>query len=104
MHPLLPIHSSSFYLNSDKPVFITNKNGELVSVNNVFCEKLGCIKKEILGMPLEDTGFFVQGVQQIKHRKLTRGKDSSFYMVEVRTSKGDVLSLVINTKPYLKKV
>ena len=44
----LDSQSYSFYLGSDEPVFITNRKGELIDVNDAFCEKLGLSKNEIL--------------------------------------------------------
>ncbi|GAG47362.1 unnamed protein product, partial [marine sediment metagenome] len=50
----------SFYLNEKNFSFVTNKKGELIEVSDLFCKKLGCVKDDILGLTLEDTGLLTE--------------------------------------------
>ena len=43
-------HASNF--NDDKPIFIIDKFGKIIDVNEAFCEQSGLAKKEILGMSI----------------------------------------------------
>ena len=93
----------SMYLDSDEPVFILNKKGELINVNDAFCKKLGLLKKDILGSNLQESSFLTQGSQrQVSYRQIAKliGKEAPFYELDVRNNKGDILSLDIETQMF----
>ncbi|RLF32958.1 MAG: hypothetical protein DRN08_06045, partial [Thermoplasmata archaeon] len=93
------------FLNSRKPVFITNKRGEFIDVNEAFCKQIGYAKDELLGLPLEETFFLTEDARKtVMYRNVSRliGKNTPVYTLDVQTKKGDVLSLEIGTKPFFK--
>jgi len=95
----------SFYLTSRNPAFITNKKGELIDVNESFSKKLGFTKEEIVGVSLQEASFLTEEARkQAMYRHITKliGKETPFYSLDVQTPKGDILSLDVDTKPYIK--
>jgi PAS domain S-box-containing protein len=97
--------SYSCYLDSDKPVFITDRKGELISVNDAFCEILGVSRREITGLPFVDTGLLTKDArEQSMQRHVSKliGKETPFYTMDVITKDGDILSLEIDTKSVIK--
>jgi len=96
--------SHSSYLNSPDPVFITNKNGAIIDVNDIFCELIGCDKKEILGVPIQEMNFLTQNSRkQAMYRQIARliGKETPSYNLDIQTNTEE-LSLDIDTIPFTK--
>jgi PAS domain S-box-containing protein len=97
--------SSSFYLDSDEPVFIVNKKGELVDVNDVFCKKIGFNKKDIVGTAFQESVFLTQDSRkQMMYRQIAKliGRQTPFYSLDIKTKKGAVLAFDVETKLFSK--
>ena len=97
--------NDSFHENSHTPSFVIDKKGRLLDVNNAFCQKLGCNKDEVLGLKLKDTGLLTEESRKKMmwmHVSRLIGKRKPFFTIDVTTKDGDVLTLEINTKPYIK--
>ena len=56
------LHSN--HLNSDKPVFITNKKGEIIEVNDAFCNTLGIKRSDIIGNILQESNILTSDSQK----------------------------------------
>lgn len=96
---------ASLYLNSHDPVFITDKKGEIIGVNNAFCQKIGRSKEEILRMNIWEASFLTEKARKkALYRNVFRltGKETPVYTLDVIVKSGDILSLEIDTKPYIK--
>ena len=64
-------HASDF--SNDKPIFIMDKTGKIIDVNEAFCEQLGLTKKEILGNILQDSDFLTHNSRkQAMYRQIAR--------------------------------
>jgi len=91
--------------NKRNPVFILNNNGEFIDINDNFCQKLGCTKERILGKTIEETSFLTDhSRKQLIHRRDSNliGKETAIHCFDVVTQEGDVLSIEIDTVPFLK--
>jgi len=96
---------SDFHLDNQSLSFITNRKGQLTQVSDIFCQQLGCTKKEILGLTLEDTGLLTEeSRKKIMYRHVSRliGKHSPFYSFDIKKSDGSAFTLEIESKPLLK--
>ena len=97
--------SYSLYLNTIDPVFIINRKGEFTDVNNAFCQKIGRSEEEILGMRIGEASFLTEEARKkAMYRHVSRliGRETPVYTLDVITKSGFVLSLEIDTKPYVK--
>jgi PAS domain S-box-containing protein len=91
--------------NSNAPVFILNKNGEFIAVNNAFCQIIGRPENEILGINIGDARFLTQSARKkARYRNVSRlmGKEVPVYTLDVIIKNGDILLLEIDTKPHVK--
>ena len=98
-------NSSSYNLDSPDPVFIINKQGEFIAANNAFCQTIGRSKVEILGKNIGEAIFLTQSARKkAMYRNLSRliGKEIPVYTLDFIAKSGDVISLEIDTKPYIK--
>lgn len=96
---------ASLYLNSRLPVFIIDRDGKFIDVNNAFCEKIGRTKEEILRLNIEEANFLTKNAcEKALLRNVSRliGKETRVYTLDVIAKSGDVLSLEIDTKPHIK--
>ena len=50
----------SLYLADQNLSFVTNKKGELIEISDLFCKKVGCVREDILGVSLDDTGLLTE--------------------------------------------
>ena len=97
--------NDSFYMDNNIPAFITNRKGEIVDANDVFCQKIKCVKDEILGLTIEDTGLLTEESSKnamYQHVSRLIGRGENDYSLDIKNKKGDILSLKIDTKPYIK--
>jgi len=98
-------NTPSIYLNSSNPVFILNKHGDFIAVNNPFCQILGRSKDEILGINIGDASFLTKSSRKkARYRNVSRliGKEVPVYTLDVVIKNGDILLLEIDTKPHFK--
>ncbi|MCJ7698173.1 MAG: PAS domain S-box protein, partial [Thermoplasmata archaeon] len=98
--------NDGFSFNMSTLQFITNKKGEIIDVSDAFCQKVGFLKEELLGVALEDTGLLTEeSRKKILYRNVSRlvGKEKTVFMLDVKTHEGGFISLEIDTKPYIKK-
>ena len=85
--------------------FIINRKGELLEASDLFCKKVGCKKKDLLGLGLEDIELLTEDSRKkVMYRNVSRlvGKEKPFYSLEIKTRNGNVISLEIETKPFIK--
>jgi len=95
----------SFYLSSDEPIFIVNKAGKIIDSNDAFCKNIGYSKNEIKGVPLQDSIFLTpDSRKKAMYRQIAKlvGKQAPFYILNVQTKKGNIVSFEIETKLYSK--
>ncbi len=81
--------------NSPVAIFVANKNGEYIDVNNAACEMLGYTKDEILNMSIsqlnESDGNPLKGFEQLKStRKCRRGE------VQLKYKDGTLIDVDLN--------
>jgi len=98
-------NAHSRYLNTMDPVFVLNKKGEIIAVNNAFCQTIGRAKEEIVGLNIGDAYFLTEGARKkANYRHVFRllGKETPAYTLDVITKNGTVLSLEIDTEPHIK--
>ena len=97
--------SYSMLMNSSNPVFVINRKGKFADVNDTFCKKIGIKKHEVLGTPVGDAKFLTEDSRKkVMFRHVSRliGKETPVYTLDAFTKGGDVLSLEIDTKPFVK--
>ena len=95
----------SLYLADHNLSFVTNKKGELIEVSDLFCKKLGCVKDDILGLALEDTGLLTEeSRKKMMYRNVSRlvGKEKPVYTLDVKNKNEDILSIEVVTQPFIK--
>ena len=98
-------NSPSSYINGPNPVFVINKHGEFIAVNNAFCQIIGRSKEEILGINIGDASFLTTSARKkARYRNAFSliGKETPVYTLDVIKKNGDVLLLEIDTKPHIK--
>jgi PAS domain S-box-containing protein len=98
--------NDGFSFNMSALHFITNKKGEIIDVSDAFCQKIGFLKEELLGVALEDTGLLTEeSRKKILYRNVSRlvGKEKTVFMLDVKTHEGGFISLEIDTKPFIKQ-
>ena len=98
-------NAHSRYLDTMDPVFVLNKKGEIIAVNNEFCQTIGRSKEELIGVHIGDANFLTDDSRKkANYRHLSRllGKETPVYTLEMITKSGDVLSLEIDTEPHVK--
>jgi PAS domain S-box-containing protein len=82
---------SSLHFNSHDPVFIIDRKGEFIDVNDAFCKKLGLSKKEIIGTRIGEANFLTEsGRKEAMYRHVSRliGKETPIYTLDVMTRDG----------------
>ncbi|MEA2055946.1 MAG: PAS domain S-box protein, partial [Candidatus Thermoplasmatota archaeon] len=97
------VTDASLYMDSSNPVFIIDKKGRFLDINNAFCEKFGIFKNKILGMPVNEAGFLTEnGRKREMHRRVSRliGKATPIYTLDVIDKDGDEVSLEVESKPH----
>jgi len=97
--------SPSININSHNPVFILNKHGDFIAVNNAFCQIIGRQENEIVGINIGDASFLTKSARKkARYRNVSRlmGKEVPVYTLDVIIKNGDILLLEIDTKPHIK--
>ncbi len=98
--------NDGFSFNISTLHFITNKKGEFIDVSDAFCQKVGFLKEELLGVAWEDTGLLTEeSRKKILFRNVSRlvGKEKPVFTVDVKTREGGTISLEVDTKPFIKQ-
>ncbi len=67
--------SNLFRVNSD-PSFLINPDGEFEDANSAFCEKVGCERKEIMGLSINDAHFFPENVKENIQNRIEGEQDT----------------------------
>ena len=86
-------------------MFVVNKYGNFIAVNNAFCEIIGLSKEKILGINIGDASFLTKSSRKkARYRNVSRliGKEVPVYTLDVIIKNGDVLLLEISTKHHIK--
>ncbi len=96
---------NSFNIDSHDPVFVINRKGELIDVNEAFCEELGVSRGEILGINIGEASFLTdESRKKAMYRHVSKliGKETPAYNLEAVTTRGDTITLDIDTKNYME--
>ena len=74
--------------------FITNMEGEIIDISDAFCQRMGFLKEELLGVTWEDTGLLTEeSRKKILFRNVSRlvGKEKPVFTVDVKTHEGGII-------------
>ncbi len=88
-----------------EPSFILNRKGEIVAVNNAFCQLVGWAREDLIGMRFQDSSLLTPESRKkanLRHVSKLIGKEQPTYSIDVQTSKGRTLPLHIDATPKIK--
>lgn len=88
------------------PSFLLNRKGEIVAVNNAFCQLVGWTTEDLVGMRFQDSSLLTPESRKkanLRHVSKLIRKEQPTYSVDVQTSSSGVLSLHIEATPQIKQ-